>query len=147
MLKCITWPLNVWPTHNPIKESVWKSPFIRQHPLAQSKFLRQGTPLGNAEPICRSSTERLYFCKKLYHKINVEQSYSRNKGIRHISRGGTQILYRKVPKTSTGAYFLTSIFWRAYFRGVLAFGAVLLSGTSDYKFFSWSLVKGDFFSF
>ncbi len=34
------------------------------------------------------------------------------------------------------------IFWRAYFRG-----EVLLSGTSDNKFFSWSLVEGGFLSF
>ncbi len=55
--------------------------------------------------------------------------------------GTWQLQYRKVPKISTGAYFLTRNFWRAYFRGVLTFGAVLLSGTSDSKFFSWSLSK------
>ncbi len=56
--------------------------------------------------------------------------------------------YRKVPKVSTGAYFLLTNFLACLLSGgVLTFGAVLLSGTSDNMFFSQSLFKGDFLSF
>ncbi len=54
--------------------------------------------------------------------------------------------YRKVPKINMGAY-LTRNFWHAYvFGACLILGLVLLSGTSDDKFFH-DLCSQRWFSF